>query len=153
MVMGEFSTGKSSFINALVEKEVIVVDAKPTTAVITKLRYGMEERIIAHFLDGTEKEYNTGDFAKLIVEKDSSAKVRVNINYVERILPLDMLKSMTIIDSPGLNSLKKSHEEIIKNFMDNYDEALKWYRKAAGLGHAVAMDNIGWFYQKIITRL
>lgn len=33
MVMGEFSTGKSSFINALVEKEIAIVNAKPTNIV------------------------------------------------------------------------------------------------------------------------
>lgn len=33
MVMGSFSTGKSSFINALVGEEIAAVEAKPTTAV------------------------------------------------------------------------------------------------------------------------
>ena len=40
MVMGEFSTGKSTFINAMVGEEVTAVNATPTTAVITKLCYG-----------------------------------------------------------------------------------------------------------------
>ena len=36
MVMGAFSTGKSSFVNALLGENVTAVEALPTTAVITK---------------------------------------------------------------------------------------------------------------------
>ena len=42
MVMGEFSTGKSTFINALVKRDIATVGAQPTTAVITKLSYGID---------------------------------------------------------------------------------------------------------------
>lgn len=52
MVMGEFSTGKSTFINALVGKSITKVDAKPTTAVITKLSYGTEDKIMVFFRNG-----------------------------------------------------------------------------------------------------
>ena len=124
MVMGEFSTGKSSFINALVEKEVAIVNAKPTTAVITKLSYGLEDRIIVHFHDGSQKDYNTEDFISLTVEDPSTVELRANINYVERIMPIEMLKSMTIIDSPGLNSLEKSHEDTTRKFMDRADTVI-----------------------------
>lgn len=121
MVMGEFSTGKSSFINALVEKEVAIVDAKPTTAVITKLCYGLEDRITVYFLDGSQKDYNTEEFVSLTVEDESTTELRKNIDYVERAMPIEMLKSMTIIDSPGLNSLEKSHEGTTRQFMDRAD--------------------------------
>ena len=52
MVMGEFSTGKSTFINALMGEPITKVDAKPTTAVITKLVYGERDRIVVHYRQG-----------------------------------------------------------------------------------------------------
>ena len=124
MVMGEFSTGKSSFINALVEKEVTVVNARPTTAVITKLCYGTGERITVYFRNGRKKHYSADDFAALTVENKETTGLRKDIDYVERALPLDMLKSMTIIDSPGLNSLNQTHEKITRQFMDKSDTVI-----------------------------
>ena len=63
MVMGSFSTGKSSYINALVGEEIAAVEAKPTTAVVTKLCYGEQDKLLLHFRDGrvqaaTPKEFN-----------------------------------------------------------------------------------------------
>ena len=124
MVMGEFSTGKSSFINALVEKEVAIVGATSTTAVITKLCYGLEDRITVFFQDGTQKNYSVEDFEVLTVESEETIELRRNIDFVERALPLEMLKSMTIIDSPGLNSLNQSHEETTRRFMDKSDTVI-----------------------------
>ena len=62
MVMGEFSTGKSSFINALVKRDIATVGAQPTTAVITKLSYGTEDKIKVFFRDGTKNFFSANEF-------------------------------------------------------------------------------------------
>lgn len=121
MIMGEFSTGKSSFINALVEEEIAIVDAKPTTAVITKLCYGENDRITVCLQDGGKKDYDVDSFRALTVEQEGTKLLRENIKFVERYMPLKILKSMNIIDSPGLNSLEEKHVEITQQFIGKAD--------------------------------
>ena len=125
MVMGEFSTGKSTFINALVGEAIAKVNAKPTTAVITRLTYGAEDGITVFFRDGTQKGYDAESFARLTAEADDEAnRLHEKIDYVERRLPIDILKNMSIIDSPGLNAIKSVHEETTRRFMDKADTVL-----------------------------
>ena len=123
MVMGEFSTGKSTFINAMVGEEVTAVNATPTTAVITKLCYGTQDKILVHFTDGTEKEFESSSFKQLTAKtgKDNEDKTHEEIEYVERQMPLDMLQYVTIIDSPGLNDINEKHSDTTKKFVNNAD--------------------------------
>ena len=140
MVMGEFSTGKSTFINALVGQDVAKVDAKPTTAVITKLVYGANDKITVVFRDGSRKEYDANSFAKLTAEGDKkSNELHEKMDYVERAMPIKILKSMTIIDSPGLNSIKAVHEETTRRFMDNADTVI-WLFDAHNPGRQTEID-------------
>ena len=125
MVMGEFSTGKSTFINALVGKQIAVVDALPTTAVITKLGYGDAERVIVYYRDGSNHEYAPDEWGRLTAESDDEANaLHEKIDYVERSVPISVLKDMSVIDSPGLNALKEAHEEATKRFVEQADTVL-----------------------------
>ena len=140
MVMGEFSTGKSTFINALMGEAITKVDAKPTTAVITKLVYGERDRIVVHYQDGSSKEYGREEFERLTAEADAqSNELHERMDYVERTLPIDMLKSMSIIDSPGLNSIKSVHEDMTRHFMDKADTVL-WMFDANKPGSQTEID-------------
>ena len=125
MVMGEFSTGKSTFINALVGKRITVVDALPTTAVITKLCYGDVEKVMVYYRDGSEHEYDPDEFNRLTSEADDESNAQhEKIGYVERAIPIPVLRDMTIIDSPGLNALKDAHAEATKRFVEQADTVL-----------------------------
>jgi len=124
MVMGEFSTGKSTFINALVGEKVTAVNATPTTAVITKLCYGEDEKTIVHYKDGSKEEKPDVDFVNLTAENQVAFQRHDEISFVERRIPMDMLKSMSIIDSPGLNSIKLGHTAATRDFMDKADTVL-----------------------------
>ena len=140
MVMGEFSRGKSTFINALIGQSITKVDAKPTTAVITKLSYGTQDEITVFMRDGSTKSYDIDSFAVLTAEADEDAdKLHERIDHVERKMPIDILKTMSIIDSPGLNSIKSVHEETTKNFMDKSDVVI-WLFDAQNPGKSTEID-------------
>ncbi len=126
MVMGEFSTGKSTFINALVGEKVTAVAATPTTAVITKLCYGIRDTILVHFLNGEVKEYSSADFAKLTAQEGlkGADAIHANIDYVERKMPLAVLRDITVIDSPGMNAIVEGHQEATQHFIKNADTVL-----------------------------
>ena len=85
MVMGAFSTGKSSFINAFLGETVTAVGALPTTAVITKLMYG-DNKVRVHFQDDTTQMYAADEFIYMSNENEQSWHFfRKKIAYVERV--------------------------------------------------------------------
>ncbi len=47
-VMGAFASGKGSFINALLQKNILPTRAIPLTAVLTEVRYGENDKIKIH---------------------------------------------------------------------------------------------------------
>lgn len=128
MVMGEFSTGKSTFINALLGQKVVKMDATPTTAVITKLCYGNKDEIIVYFKDNTSRVCSPAEFDALTASDGGMAnEVHSRIKYVQRTLPIAYLKEATIIDSPGLEAektMRKEDEAITRQFMENADTIL-----------------------------
>ncbi|MBO6292528.1 MAG: dynamin family protein [Selenomonas sp.] len=124
MVMGEFSTGKSTFINALVGEKIAAVNATPTTAVITKLCYGESSKVIVHYKDGSQEESPNIDFENLTAENQTDYIRHDEIFFVERCMPIDILKTMSIIDSPGLNSINQGHTAATKNFVDKADAVI-----------------------------
>lgn len=143
MVMGEFSTGKSTFINALLGEEVAAVNMTPTTAVITKICYGKEEKVIVHYKNGGVKETDIKYFKDLTSESgEKNKKVHESIEYVERCIPIKTLRNMTIIDSPGLNALISSHAQATSSFMGKADVVF-WIYSADQFNSASSQNAMG----------
>ena len=59
VVMGSFTTGKSTLINALVGKRILLESALPSTAILTFIQYGEDEDSVeVHFKDITDESGN-----------------------------------------------------------------------------------------------
>lgn len=117
-VIGEFSSGKSTFINALLRKELLAECVQQgTTVAATVLSYGKVARLQSKFKDGRYKRVEYGCFEALkdqlnaVVANNDDAAV---LDQVVASLPLDWLKQQRfrIIDTPGLNSLNRWHDEV-----------------------------------------
>ena len=146
MVMGSFSTGKSSFINALVGEEIAAVEAKPTTAVVTKLCYGAQDKLLLHFRDGSVKTATPKEFSHMTAVNDEAQlnAIHEKLDYVERQMPIDILKQISIIDSPGLNDVAEKHSEATERFVNKADTVL-WMFSTVQLGtreEMAAMDKL-----------
>jgi len=149
-VMGEFNVGKSSFVNALAGDEIAPVGITPTTATINVLRYGAGGgRAIYH--DGTARELGPraiGPFLKTLTDADAQA-----IRQVEIFAPVEALRRVEIVDTPGLNSLRQAHERVARDFLIEAD-AIVWVfaagqaakateREALVLAHAAGKHVLG----------
>lgn len=146
MVMGSFSTGKSSFINALVGEEIAAVEAKPTTAVVTKLCYGTQDKLLLHFRDGNVKPATPKEFNRMTAVNDEAHlnAIHEKLDYVERQMPIDILKQISIIDSPGLNDVAEKYSEATERFVNKADTVL-WMFSTVQLGtreEMAAMDKL-----------
>ena len=95
VVVGEFNSGKSAFINALLGQKILKEGVTPTTTQINILRYGpAQERIV------------------------------VNEHLHTLTAPLDMLAEISIVDTPGTNAIIREHEAITAQFVPRSDLVL-----------------------------
>ncbi|CEG22040.1 Bacterial dynamin-like protein [Planococcus massiliensis] len=139
MISGEFNAGKSTFINAILGEEILTTDITPATAIITMLVYGEERKVIAHYTDGTSKEYETAWVEQLTAEREGAgAQIRSQLSYVEYQLPNEVLKTYTLIDSPGFTALHEHHSRVAESFMKRADIAI-WLFNSLSVGTATEL--------------
>lgn len=95
VIVGEFNSGKSSFINALFGQKARVEGPVPVDDRITILHYGAEpeERQLSPFV-------------------------------IEKRLPIEFLREIAIVDTPGTNSVIKAHQEVTEDFVPRADLVL-----------------------------
>lgn len=108
-VVGEFKRGKSTFINALLGKEILPADIMPTSATLNRVTYGLQPRVQVIFKDEGQGErienISVEDLAnyvtKLTPEAEAMAmKVKEAVVYY----PIPYCQNnVDIIDTPGLN--------------------------------------------------
>lgn len=115
-VTGEFSVGKSSFINALLRRELLAVNIlQGTTAVVTVIENSDDYRLSVIYKNGSGEELSFDGMQSLreklsALNRDSS--LAETIRRINVFLPSETLKKgFRIIDTPGANSTQSWHEE------------------------------------------
>lgn len=97
VVAGEYNSGKSSLINALLGREILAEGPTPTTSEVTKLKYA--ERSTSPQLD---------DHGVLLLGE-----------------PVQVLASrLQVVDTPGTNAIDRSHEALTREFLPLCDIVL-----------------------------
>jgi tetratricopeptide (TPR) repeat protein len=121
-VMGEFNTGKSTFVNALLGEPVAPMGITPTTATINILKYGAQPAGRVIYRDDRTREIPWADVPQLLrnVNPDEARAIRV----VEVLYPAEALQRVNVVDTPGLNSLIPEHEETAREFIAQADAVI-----------------------------
>jgi len=143
-VVGEFSSGKSFLLNALLGKIVreeragtaritglLATDINPSTATITELSYADEEIATAYYpsgrteripIDGLSRFVAVGDEAKLHDatgdETDAPTLVRVGVAS-----PF-LANGFVVADTPGLASINPAHRRATLSYLPGADAVL-----------------------------
>ena len=92
VVVGEVKAGKSSFVNALLQADICKTAADPCTDVIQQIVYSDE-----------------------VFEQPINQYLRkIGSNN-------EILKTLSIVDTPGTNTVVENHQEITKEFIPNSD--------------------------------
>lgn len=135
-VMGEFNAGKSSFVNALCGEEVAPVGVTPTTATINVTRYGPPGgRVLYH--DGRAQDLTAAGVAPFL--SGLGAQEAAAVRTVEVFFPLEFLRRVEIVDTPGLNALRPEHERVARGFLIEAD-AIVWVFAAGQAAKATERD-------------
>jgi small GTP-binding protein len=99
-ITGQFSSGKSTFLNALLSKNILPTGITPVTSKVNYIKYGDELKIKIRYIDGREEFQGVEQIAKFT---DQRGEVE-EIEYLTLYVPLSMLKEVEFVDTPGLNS-------------------------------------------------
>lgn len=95
VVVGEFNAGKSVFINALLGSNVLAEGVTPTTSRIGLIRHG--------HVTGRE----VTDAGLEVISA-----------------PVDLLREINIVDTPGTNAVRREHEALTREFVPRSDLVL-----------------------------
>ncbi len=95
VVVGEFNSGKSAFINALLGQSVLEEGVTPTTSRIGLLRHG---------------------------EVASRRPETAGLDVVTA--PVDLLREINVVDTPGTNAVLREHEALTREFVPRSDLVL-----------------------------
>lgn len=95
VIVGEFNAGKSSLINALFGQKLRTEGPIPVDDVISVLRFG---------------------------EKESQK--RLSDYVLEQFYPIEFLRNITLVDTPGTNSIVQRHQEITEDYIPRADLVL-----------------------------
>lgn len=143
VVLGEYSRGKSELLNALLGIELLPTAQETTTAVNTFLQAlpdGRTQRFIRiHYQDGRAPEEidwtNDQAIKRWGTELDASHEdARRLISRIEVFHDHDLLnKGLVLIDTPGLQTIVKHHEEITHRAIAEAHVAL-WVQATDQLG-------------------
>jgi len=122
--LGQFKAGKSSLINALIGTALLPVGVIPVTTAVTRLHYGSAERAFVRRFDGTQSEIAMsaiGDFTS----EDRNPGNQKNVEFLDIELPsLAVYKGLRFVDTPGLGSVFKYHQEVSENWLPEVGAAL-----------------------------
>jgi small GTP-binding protein len=95
VIVGEFNAGKSAFINALLGAPVLTEGVTPTTAQVNLLQYG-----------------------------DTASRVERSDHLHVLTAPVEFLREIAIVDTPGTNAVIREHEAITADFVPRSDLVL-----------------------------
>ncbi|MEG5017984.1 MULTISPECIES: dynamin family protein [unclassified Microcoleus] len=112
VVVGEFSKGKSTLLNALVGEKIQPVRATPCSGTVTILKYGSKRRVVCYYKNGDKEEISPEEYQKkasisrkaasgsIADEKAPSEIAEIVFEHPE----LELCSNgVEIIDTPGLN--------------------------------------------------
>ena len=127
-VIGEFSTGKSTFINALLSDDVLPATYRPTTNQLMRIQHDdINKRI---YIDGTNPEIDGHPLTKEAIKKlDSDTDGLIVIN-TKIPAPMDQF---VIYDTPGVNDPSALSEEIVFDLLSNVDVVIFMLRADSAL--------------------
>lgn len=138
VVVGEFSRGKSTFVNALLGRKILPASKNPTTAIISKIVYGDAPAYRIIYKNQGQEDLEEAAFKKLTAppEPDESdpasvqefvkaQKVISRIDFAEISYPLPFCRDkVEVVDTPGTNDLNVGRMEITYGYLNQADAVI-----------------------------
>lgn len=126
-IVGFIKAGKSTVMNALLKEKVVAVGNTETTFNVNWFRYGEESRLMVHFKDEARlpEAKRLAELEALTCRNNEDREYLTSIKYIEVYYPNDILKTLEMVDTPGLGSIYKEDAQNTMNFLGMSEELLK----------------------------
>src|SRR5437764_837431 len=101
-VAGRIKSGKSTLVNALIGRRVAPVGVGECTRLVTRFQYGAVDRIEVVGADGSRRVLPFDADGMIPADLDVDLDT---VSHLEAYLTNEVLRELTVIDTPGLGSL------------------------------------------------
>lgn len=121
-VVGRFSRGKTSLMNAVLGTDRLPTGILPLTSVLTMVRYGSHEQVLVYFGHGSlPREIPLDQLADYVTQERNPGN-RKGVAYVEVQIPSETLRrGFSFVDTPGLGSPIAASDAITAGFFPEMD--------------------------------
>ena len=133
-VIGQFSSGKSTFLNALLGQDILPSGLTPVTAKAVRLKFAKMPLLSVKFINGSESLLASSDLTEL-------NKLGEQVSGMTLYAPSEILKEINFIDTPGLNSLRDADTKETKNTLKKVSGAI-WLSLANNAAKASELESI-----------
>ncbi|MDO4328922.1 MAG: dynamin family protein [Lachnospiraceae bacterium] len=119
-VVGEFNRGKTSFVNALLGKEILPADYIPTTAAVNRITYSDEPGAYLLFKNGKRESVQISELSGYVTKlTEASAEQASNLKEAVVEYPSLLCRNgVDLIDTPGMNDEDAMNAVTISKLMD-----------------------------------
>lgn len=121
-VCGEFKRGKSSLINAILGEDVVTTDVTTETITTNRISYGPHKNEL--ILSGGRRMTLTDEELKSEKLRAIMAGLSEEVTRLELKRPLDILKQVTIVDTPGLQDSTKDFAADVEQALSQADAVI-----------------------------
>lgn len=116
-IAGRVKAGKSTLLNALVGARVAPTDAGECTKIVSWYRNGQLYEVDAHLRDGTTRRLQFTRHEGSL-EVDIGDLTNDDVDHLEIRWPTSRLEHVTLIDTPGLESLNDENSRRTRDFLE-----------------------------------
>lgn len=117
-VVGVMKAGKSTLMNALLKEKILYTNTLEATYTVSWFKYGEKPGLEIVFYDGTTQDAPFSDLEKWTVRPKDTEKHRLDdVKHVTIYYPNEILKTMELIDTPGLESTTEAASKHTQDFL------------------------------------
>lgn len=133
VVVGDFKRGKSTLINALLGEEVVTTDVTTETVTLNRITYGAHSNE-AVLSGGRRVRLTDGELKRDQLEQVLSG-LDEPVARLELKRPCELLKKITIIDTPGTGDAMEDFSAMVKDSLLRADAVIYVYNIHYPLSH------------------
>ena len=129
-ITGQFSAGKSTFLNALLSRNILPTGITPVTSKVNFINYGEEYKLKITYHSGAQEYAPIEAISDFTDQRQDEMK---DIKYLTLYAPMDILKEISFVDTPGLNSQSQGDTDTTRSVL----------RDVGGIIWLTLIDNAG----------
>lgn len=120
VVIGDFKRGKSTLINAILGSDVVPAAVTPETVTVNRISYAEEPKAEAVLTDGKRYLLGMSELKREAVER-LAKQLPSQIDYIDIKSDNEILKDISIVDTPGIGDLMNAFNERVAEYLLNAD--------------------------------